>query len=320
MENLGILYYESMIELEIENQRINEAIMTPKFARYFTESDEDISVHEAKVVSSVLKFISDIFGKVVKFFQDMIAFITKKDRDDSFKPNPKLIAACEQKIKSITDKEKKEFKLEKISFTDTIIANTQYIEQMTMDIVNKLNKLMQFFDDAVERKNVDVNKLKDINDAVESYKDQLKDRSDINNNKKSGKDVTYNDIADILSDYKESENILNDFKETIKNISGKMEKYKKQVDDLVKTLSSEDQSSQNISNYKNVIYSSTAFITNATRNMLNLYTYDYRYQEIILKKFVSYKISESYTNFDGESVIEALIYEEYERGVELCLN
>ena len=63
MENIGIMCYQSLLEMEAENQKINEMIMAPKFAKLLDESvdEADFAIHRDKTIETVSEFVNKSF-------------------------------------------------------------------------------------------------------------------------------------------------------------------------------------------------------------------------------------------------------------------
>ncbi len=286
MNTIDLMYYEFMIDLVSENRKINEAVMAPKFMKlYVNEGADEISICEAKAIQTVMEFIKKIFDKVIEYCKKMIEFITVKF---PYKPKKQLIEACDNKLKNATEEEKN-FKLEKVDFTDKTIDNINYIQDMAAKIKNELSKVMEDFKFAVTRENFDINKLNTIKEETKDFTMQLDERSNTENLKKDAKDVTFGSISEILDDYKDSESFVKDFKDSVSNVSKMMNNYKKAVNKVSLLTKRSEKFDQHISNFKDAILSGTTFINRCMKDTLNLILFDYRNQEYILKKFVSGK-------------------------------
>ena len=122
-------YYEYALELASENQKVNELIMTPKFAACLEEvTQEQVSTYESNSLKSVKEFINTILNNTSK----QIDLIESKE----FILDMELISLCEQKIKSMTYEDTKEFNMSNIylkesieNMIDLISENTHAIDE-----------------------------------------------------------------------------------------------------------------------------------------------------------------------------------------------
>ena len=56
MNTIDLMYYEFMTDLVSENQKINEAVMAPKFMKLcINEGADEISICEAKAIQTVME-------------------------------------------------------------------------------------------------------------------------------------------------------------------------------------------------------------------------------------------------------------------------
>ena len=147
MINIDIAYYENMLSIVSENQKINEVIMAPRFMKYFTESQEEISIYENKVTDSILNFFKMIFDKVAEFFKKIINAISDLK---NFTPDKKLISNVENKLKSMTKEEKDKFSAEIVlhlidkndPYLDALLEQSEKCVSNLEEIVYTIKDLM----------------------------------------------------------------------------------------------------------------------------------------------------------------------------------
>lgn len=287
MNELDILYYDIMIESVIEDRKIMDLSFGAKFAKQLlTESweVEDVAIYEAKVIDGVINAIKTIFDKIIEFLSKLHDVVFK-----TFSPNQKLIKLCEEKIKSITIEERDSFILKSIDFTDSISNNIEPINKLIENTKTDLKEVMKNFDTIFERydeKNVDF--LYKVKDNIEVANKELDILSNIENIKSSANDVQYDNLRDILDSYKLSKQSISEYKEFVKDTEKKMKEYKKKVDTKMRNNIIERVAMASLTTYKETIYEATGFISMALKTVLNLSITNFKNQEIILKKFITY--------------------------------
>lgn len=287
MKELDILYYDMMMESVIEDRKIMELSFGAKFAKQLlTESweVEDVAIYEAKVIDSIVNAIKTIFDKVVEFLSKLHDVIFK-----SFTPNQKLIKACEEKIKSITVEERDGFILKNIDFTDSIDDSVEPVFGSIKNIKEQLKEVMKNFNtiyDRYEEGNIEF--LYKVKDEVEAANTELEEKTSIENIKKSVKDVKYDNLRDILDNYKAAKQTISDDKEFVKETEKTMKEYRKKVDTKMKNNIIERVAMANLTTYKEVIYAATGYITKSLKSITSLSITNFKNQEIILKRFIAY--------------------------------
>ena len=88
MDNIDILYYDSMLESVIEDRKIMELTMGSRIEMMLNESSNELAIYEAGILNTILDVIKKLFERVIQFIKDIIAYITRKN---TFKPNKELI-------------------------------------------------------------------------------------------------------------------------------------------------------------------------------------------------------------------------------------
>lgn len=283
---IGIAYYEFMIDSVSENRKIIESSIDTKFAKYFlTENgeSEQIPLYESNLANSLLKFIQKIFKGVINFFKKIIGFL---DKDETFKPKKVLIYACEKKIKSITQEEKDSFILQNAYLSDAIVDSNKSILDAANNVEKDLKIIMDDFDNILTRITINPERLENIKSDVAIHQSNLEKESNIENIKSKASDVKFESIQKILTEYKNSKKDLKNFKSHANITQKEMEEYENRIDramkyDIVNAIL------DYLPMYKDAIYTATAFITKSMKTIIDLMIFNYKSQENILKEFVS---------------------------------
>lgn len=284
--NISISYYESMIDLVSENRKITEVILGSNMHHFVNESD---IIYENKVTTAVLKFIKDIFDRIVGYLKKITEYLNNKD---NFKSKRIIVKACKTRMESMSSEDKDNFIIKDINFTDALIENIDDILHMVSSVDKDLKVVMDDFDNLFSRLKTNVSILENIKSDIAEYNERLVKKSSVENIKDKAKDVTFESLADILEDYESSKMIIKNIKGSNDDILRKMDGYKRRIERASISNVIEDKLFDYIPKYREVIYAATTFIASAMKSVLDLTIYDFRNQENILKIFISYSTKE----------------------------
>lgn len=301
MNEISISYYENMIDLINENQKINEEIMTPKFMKYFTESKEEITIYENKVTDSILKFLQKIFDKVIEFFKKIINFISDIK---NFTPNKKLITSVEDKIKYMSKEEKDDFSIE--------------IE------LNYINKNNQYLDYLIERSENGLTYLEDIvynikdlmyKDTQSSELDKELDSYDleIKESTKSKLIIKYNDLKEVISQYENMYSRVRSLRKQLQADQMNINNYKKTIDSLVKR-NDNIENNDILNKYKEIAIKICNFTMKVNNDIIKEMTYSFKVYESILKSLISNNNEVyNFSSFDEKIFYQSIKNKDYLR-------
>ena len=307
MDNtIDILYYEYMQELASNNQQILECIVGSKCVDILKENGQDV-IFEGNVLTSITKFIKNLFDKVIGFFKKIIDFITGKNKTTTSDGkevkksiNLHLITKCEEKMKSFKAEDRNKFKLEHADPSKSVKHNVEEIDKIFDKHSKLLNPIMETIGntqvfapshDYVERDNKTI--------------DELSNKESI-----AKEDISFNNIVNILSSYKESEKRINELKGKLESSIKQMEEYKKKAENVKPT----EETQKKWVDIKNYIIAATNTMVKAARANVNLELFAFNSQESILKKFVEFKSesSKSESFIDSDAEYENFLYEMYQ--------
>lgn len=281
MNELDILYYESLIDLEIENQKINEALMEPRFMRLFTEANDEIALCENKVLHSLGAFLERILNKVIEFFTNIINFISDKMR---FTPNPKLIKMVENRIKNMDDKDKNfavkyTYKAYKTEWVEDDIENfTGFINYISTieDFIDDKTKLLGRISGEIYGVKFDnIGYMKDLGYDYVLNKDNMKDIE---------MTIGYIDIKRLLKEYESFSNNISIVRNKMKQDQLKVNNAKKIINKAITRFSNET-NSESLSDIKNVIYTISHIIMTTNKELIRAYQFEYK---MIIKSLITF--------------------------------
>lgn len=302
MNELYILYYESLIDLEIENQKINEALMEPKFMRFFTEANDEIALCENKVLHSLGAFLERILNKVIEFFTNIINFISDKMR---FTPNPKLIKMVENRIRNMDDKDKNfsvVYTYKRIFAFGEEIGHDPYGKPVYFrhydDYIIRLN---EFINDKLELLDNIINDIYDLKFDKKEYIDKsnhnlILDSDDIEDTKI---EINYGQLKGLLRSYVEYPNKINISRNKMKQDQLRIKNAKKAINKTLSRFSNES-IAESLSDIKEVIYNISSIIMTSNKELIRSYQFEYK---MIVKTLISFvKKDENYSEemFDDE--------------------
>ena len=273
MVNTDILYYESMIDLVTENRKINEEIMAPKFMKYFTESQEEISIYENKVTDSILNFFKKIFDKVAVFFKKIINLISDIK---NFTPKKKLISAVENKLKSMTREEKDNFSTEiELNY---IGKNDQYLDYLIERSENGITYLEDIVYNVKDLMYKD-SKPSDFDKEIDSYDLEIKEPT------KSKLIIKYNDLKEVISQYENMYSRVRSLRKQLEADQINMNNYKKTIESIVKRNDTVEDNDI-LNKYKDITLKICNFTMKINSEIIKEMSYSFRVYESILKSLV----------------------------------
>lgn len=284
MNTISIDYYSLMLELTQENQKINESIFGSKVMNILNESrsSDELAIYEANIISSIIEFMKKIFDKVIEFFTNIINRIFKKEI--GIKVDNKLIKACEEKIKSISNEDRINFKLEKANADKPCYTRITDANAIMKDYSERLKPAMDSVNDTIKTgygfifNTFNAEEIKNNNEVLDNSLDKEKIKEEC-------EDIKFSDISGIISDYKNAEAETDKLRKEFENINKDMKRNKRKIE-KIRPASSENKDI--INNIKNSLISVTNIIAKSAKTALNLTVIKYRSKESILRKFVSF--------------------------------
>lgn len=309
MSELDIVYYESMIGLIQENQKINEMIMAPKFA-LLTESQEDILVCEGKVIDFIFTSIKKIFDKVVEFFGKIMKIFSRKD---VFIADKKLLSAFTEKLKRMTSEDASNFIMKDIDVSDSIedavtviykdfVSANEYLYR----VVNGVRSIL--YDEPLK---IDIeSEYEKIQKDIETFSKRLEENSDTK--KMSKIDITNDNLYDVFVDYKNFYAEMADTKSNMKNSQNSMKEYRNMIDTVIKHDIVENVDSNILQKLRDAIYLITGYMMNCNKVLLNLKVEQFKNDEFILRKFITMPLINNESAIYFDIISESITYTEYE--------
>lgn len=295
INELDINYYSYLIEMELEHRKFRERLFASTSLNMLRESNnaEFVEPVYEGVLKSIFDFIANIFQKVIDFFKNILNFLTGKkgnNTDYSFTVDQDLLTRCEQKMKDFSLEDRKTFKLEKIDAYEILKTNVPSIETLLKNHRNVLDDTMNKFE-KLSKADVGLELFKhDTLETIEKDSKKIDELRNIDNIEDSFKDITFNEISKVMSNYKSGEKIIADLKVEVENSIKDMEGYKKKVEksNLEKRAITEN-SEKVIKDVKNYILAATSLITKGSKAKMDLNLIAFGSQGKILRKFVAFK-------------------------------
>ena len=273
MVNTDVLYYESMIDLVIEDRKINEEIMSPKFMKYFTENQQDIIVYENKITESIIGFIKKILDKVIEFFKKIINLISDKR---NLSPDKKLISEAENIIKGMTKEDKDKFS---VKIKMNMVGDDLYLDYLIDRAENGISYLEQI--------------MYDIKDLM--YKDTKPENLELDNFDTSLENPTvneleikYNGLKEVISQYENTYTRVKRIRSQMQTDQNSMNAYKKDIDSAIRKNSNSD-NNDILNKYKNITMDVCNLIMKANSETIKDMRYSFSVYEGILKKLTTSK-------------------------------
>lgn len=277
--NVGIMCYMSLLEMETEHQKINEMIMAPKFAKLLTESvdKDDFIVHRNKTIEMVSEFVNKSF----KNTNDLVNTIN--EHFETITPNNRLIAACESKLKSLTRDDMECFNLEKYNIINSVCESKNMILADIKRVNEELTKILETQFESKEDYSSIMNSFKDtISDCTSAL-----DRVDVSAMDKT--DVSIKDLTSVLSTYKSTSSIIDNSIDSLNNLNR-----------------NEIETSKDLVKIKEAVYLGTEYLMRAANVVDTLVKVSHENAECILSEFVVCEASENAT-IQFESVMSNMM-------------
>ena len=292
INNMDIMYYEFMMDLETENQKIAESLFASNYVDLLVENGVDNVIFEGNIINSIIEFIKGIFDKAVKFFKKIIDFITGKGSEsngNSLKANKVLIKKCEQKMKSMSSEDRYKFKLDKVDYTKEDDKFVKEFLNLSNGFEDLLDSVMQDLNSALKRfstnkSNEKFLKHKNNKDQLEKEKEVTKEKQE--NKKEVAKDVNFNDIPNIIIGYKKADSEVNELEKLLTEKGKKMDNYKKQLDHYV--FDENKIPNEHLVEFKNHINSDLTHVIDCIRWTIRCTVDKFKNQELILKLFLAF--------------------------------
>lgn len=315
MNELDITYYESLLEMVQEEQKIHEMLNISKYSHVLEGFDQDqIAIYENKVIDIIMEAISGIIGKVLEHIQKVTSFI----KGDKFVPDNKLIAACEAKMKAMSTEDRDSFILKEVNPIPNINKTCQLLDDYYLMSSALYIKMTESFTQFSNNENAEKNSklIEDINSLIENYKSKTKlDEIKIESFEKV--DVSFNDIKVLINDHKKLKDTANTLNKNLSISEKNVDDSKKKIDDMMKSKKVKEDPNHLMNAYRSTYAELSSFMMAAKRKHLELFTYSCRMEESILRKFVGFGTmstsNESVEYFD--KVLESMMYEETEEEV-----
>ena len=215
-ENMDILYYDIMIENAVEERRVNELIMMPRFAKYVCEGADEVAIIESNVLKTIGESIKNLFQKVIEFFKKILNKILNKE---ICKPKMELVKACEERIKSFTEADKRQFIIKDADITKTIEKGVNLHTVLFSKSFTALNQIIEKFNTYVNGKQkTDPSYFEKTLDGIALLNEQLDKVAELETLKKNGDDVTFGSISEILKNYRIGTEITSTLKEELQKL------------------------------------------------------------------------------------------------------
>lgn len=290
MNNIDIIYYETVMDLVEENRKITDSLFNIKFANHFI-TESEIGIFESSIIESITKFINEVLAKVINFIKKVYEKITSKK---IFHPNKQLIDAVKVKIKALNNDERKSFYLEKINNNEYI--NQQYdicekayntTNENLKDIIHTINEFILY---GKQHDPSDYNKVKLNVKNADKELDNIVDDKYIKSNLSN---VDYNKLRDILDEYEKSDKTTKKLSDTLKKTTKDMKEHQRMMDINVinnkfdlSTSSRRDTKEYSLA--RDIIYDATNLIIKIQKSMIDLMILKFKNQQTILYQFIKF--------------------------------
>lgn len=283
---LGILYYDFMMESVVENRKIMEDITASNCMRIIVKEDaSEVAIYEASLLGSLVKFIKTIIDKLIQFIKKIFNITNKTD---TFTPKKAIIKAFENKMKTISNEQKDSFSIKDIDITEEVNDRIEDINLMIKSVKSDLDSVMIDFGNIISRMTTNDVALDNIQNDIMEYNKRLESKSNIEDIKADAKDVNFETVKNIFNDYKESKETINAFNINNKQTQSVLETYKKKVEKASKGNIIENMLFDYIPKYKDTVNLGVTFIAKAIKCNLELLIYNFKNQEAILSQFISF--------------------------------
>lgn len=266
--NIGIIGYQFLIEMETENHKINEMIMAPRFAKLLDESVDatDFAIHKSKTKELISEFVNKSFENLLNVLD------TVTENLNSISCNDRLTMICENKCKSLTTDDK-DIVLKKCDMTDTL-AGVKF--DLTGDINNVSECLSKVLESSSGTKEEYREAMKSFATLVSECNDRL-NKIDLDNLERT--DVSVSEVSDVLNKFKKTDSTK--------------EKVKSKLDDLKnKVLKNKEDSEKGKSKIKEAVYLGASYLIKASCKLDKINTVSHENTVEILTQFVNCETSE----------------------------
>ena len=284
---VDISYYENMIDIMEEDRKINEMIITPKFMKYFTESQEDVFLCESKVTDSILNFFKTIFDKVINFFKKIINFVSDIK---NFTPNKKLISQVENMIKSSSLEEKKNFSAE--IELHVVNKNDQYLDYLLEKSENCISDLENIVYDVKDLMYKDI-EPKDLDKELDKID------TDIEEPNTTTLVIKYNDLKEVVSQYENMYSRVKSIRSRLQADQISMNNYKKTIDSIIRNNNGEHNDILN--KYKNITVKICNNIMKINKDIVKEMQYSFNVYEKVLKSLLNTNKEPESKSFESKS-------------------
>ena len=302
MNNVDILYYESMIDIVSENRKIMEFITGSNIEMKTIAESSQLAIYEANVIETIKNSIKEIFKKVIDFFRGLFKKVTN---GDFFKVDEKLIKACNEKLKNMSSNDKNGFIVEGISIRGALIDRQKDVNQYIKECNEDMNTLFQNTNWLSDQK------MDQLKAAKENLQDESKSFDDITSDKDTFKKQAKNvDIKTVeicldpsLSSYADSKKVIENLKSEISTVENSMKSYERKTEQFIEKNKNE-YTSESINLYRSVIYLYTNCMMKAYRALLSLIIAQFKNEEQILRAFMAYKPHNESVEFQSDLFME----------------
>lgn len=245
----SVAYYEHARITALENQQVEEMIMTPKFAQCLEEcTKEDLSTFKSNATQIANEFVN----KTLTRTKDAINFLESKECT----PDRDLIAACEETIKYITKADRDNFVLYKTELQESI-------NSIIESIVEDIKEADVAFSDTIQG-SFNTMSCGTMSSVVKSCNESFSEKTNL---RLHSNDVHFKDILRILSEYKNFN--INEY-----SISSLSENTNINV------------VYENAKLIKDTVIESTDYLVKAKDAITEYQIYNFKNKEDILNKFV----------------------------------
>ena len=314
MNNIDILYYDYMAEMVSENRKIMEFTIGSSIEMKSIMESSDLVIYEGKVIDTIVNSIKEIFKKVIEFFRNLFKKVTS---EEMFKPDEKLIKACNEKLKNMSKEDKDNFFVEGISIRGELI----YRQDKVNDMIEGANREIEvLYKRSGTLSDKDFEEINDQKNVMDEFSKELDENINYVMNKeemmKNAKDIDIITVELCLdpsrSTYANSKQTLEKAKSVCNDMEKRMKKYEQDTDKFIKRARNE-MKTEVLNDYRSTIYLYTSAIMKLNRTLISLAIMQFKNEEQILRKFIAYNPSsskqESVTYFDR--LLESFIYDEY---------
>lgn len=273
MNNIGIKCYQTLLEMEVKNQKINEMIMAPKFAKLLNESVDqtDFKIHKDKTIEMVSEFVNLSINNTIDVIKIM------KEQMEDITTNKRLVMACEMKMKSLTRNDKDNFLLE-----NSAIDISDIKSQLSNDIQTVSQELSKILETSFNSKEEYSKVMKSFRDTISECSSKL-DKIDTFNMERSN--VSVDEVMNILNNYRSTDSVIESDMSSLNNLSNTLSNISVKPDNAVKV--------------REAVYLGTSYLMKANSVMGKLVEVSHENTQDILTQFVTYEDAEMNAQFES---------------------